>query len=106
MNSPVISVTISMTAIGALAMPPKSAPIPTTTNGSASAGMPGTWPWSIPHIAPPSMPPMKRPGAKTPPLPPEPIVSDVAMIFSATSAAIVPTASCAVLSSIANCSQP
>ena len=78
-----------MTAIGAFATPPNSAIMPTITKGAGVAGSQPTRPCSTPQNAPPSMPPMNRPGANTPPLPPEPIVSDVARIFSTTSAAIV-----------------
>src|SRR5437588_802025 len=38
---PVISVTMSMTASGACAIPPKSAIIPTITNGARESGTPG-----------------------------------------------------------------
>ena len=63
---------MSTDVIGARMMPEKTAPIPT----SAKAPM-GSPVWcsseasSVP-IAPPSMPPMNRAGAKMPPAPPLP----------------------------------
>ena len=62
--------------------PAKKPPMPTSTNGArARDGAAGTiesrnWPQ-----APPSMPPIRIDGPKTPPLPPELIVSPVATIF-------------------------
>ncbi len=79
---PVISPTINITAKGAWAIPPKRAIIPTITNGAAVAGMPGRKPTVSRQKLAPSSPPMTIPGPKMPPLPPEPIDSDVARIFA------------------------
>ena len=79
---PVISATISMTARGACATPPKSAIMATMTKGAGCAGMPGANGSSSRQIDAPSRPPMTMPGPKTPPEPPEPIESEVARILA------------------------
>ena len=82
-KSPVISTTIIITAMGALEIPPKREIMPTTTK----TGIVDTWMISGKKVcserptAPPTAPPMTSPGANTPPLPPDPIVSEVVMIF-------------------------
>ena len=79
---PVISATISITASGAWAMPPKSAIIATITKGAGVAGMPGRWPAPSRQKAAPSIPPITMPGPKMPPEPPEPMLSEVARILA------------------------
>lgn len=83
-KSPVISVTMIIIAIGAWEMAPKRAIIPTITKtGTDSTGtIPGSARCSKAPRAPPADPPITSPGAKTPPLPPEPMVSDVVRIFA------------------------
>jgi hypothetical protein len=78
---PVISATISITAIGACAMLPKQAIIPTTTNGAGVLGTPGRSASSR-HAPAPRKPPITMPGPKMPPEPPEPIDSEVARILA------------------------
>jgi hypothetical protein len=88
---PVISATISITAMGAWAMLPKRTIMPTITNGAGSAGSPGAIGSSSRQRDAPRRPPITMPGPNTPPEPPEPIVSEVARIFAKGSARTIQT---------------
>ena len=79
----VISTTMIITAIGAYATQPKSAIIPMTMKaGIVSGGKnDGKSRLRTTPVIPPIMPPITRPGAKTPPLPPEPMVREVVRIL-------------------------
>ena len=81
---PVISLTMSMTAIGTLPTPAKRATMPTMTKGAGKGIMPGTSELSTTQNAAPTNPPITRDGAKTPALPPDPTVNAVARILKTT----------------------
>ena len=87
---PVISQTITIEVSGVFDTPAKNPPMPTSANAAGSICPAGkqvarNWP-----TAPPSIPPMKTDGPKTPPLPPELIVRPVATIFSSARASSSP----------------
>jgi len=80
---PTISTTMISTAIGAFATAPNSDIIPTITKtGTVSIGTYDGLSRCRPMPSAPPIPaPMVSPGAKTPPLPPEPSVREVARIL-------------------------
>ena len=69
-------------AIGTCATPPYMVPMPTSANAPGSMPACGSRIWAASPNAPPKRPPMTMPGAKSPALPPEPIVSAVPTILS------------------------
>ena len=79
---PVISMMRTTPVMGARAAPEKTAPMPMTPKTAAAVGESGAA--SIP-IAAPSIPPMHRDGAKTPPANPVPSVTEVATALAAAS---------------------
>ena len=79
---PVISLTMRMTAIGTRPTPANSAIIPTITRGPGTGIIPGATEFSTTQNAAPTNPPTTSEGAKTPALPPEPTVREVAMILN------------------------
>ena len=81
MYCPVISMMRMTPVSGARAAPENTAPIPSTPKTAAASGRSGVV--SVPKHAP-SVPPMNREGAKTPPGMPTARVADVAMILART----------------------
>ena len=103
---PVISATMSMTAIGACAIAPKEAIIPTTTNGAGESGTPGAIGASSRQTDAPRNAPIIMPGPKMPPEPPDPIESDVAKILANGSASTIHSGMPSSWDDIASCTQP
>jgi hypothetical protein len=84
---PVISTTMTVTDMGSLPAAPKTASTPTIAKGTGDWTSEGA---SICISTPKSSPvaaPTNIPGAKTPPLPPDPTVREVAAILAKGSAA-------------------
>jgi len=77
----VISVTISKVAMGTLPAAAKKLIIPITTNGAMLGTILGKRCLKIRPTFAPTYAPMNKPGAKTPPLPPDAIENEVASIF-------------------------
>jgi len=77
-------------AIGTLATPAKNPPMPTRTKALGWMTQPGASLCPRKPKAPPSMAPMNTDGPKTPPLPPELMVQEVAAILRKTRRSIVP----------------
>ena len=80
---------MSTAVIGERAVPATIAAIPTVAYAPASAVAPGSSSCTPAPYAPPSIAPRKSVGRKTPPLPPEPSVTEVATNFRASSTNIV-----------------
>jgi len=90
-------------AMGTLATPAKNPPIPTSTHAAVGGANCGATRWVRSANTAPVTPPMTSDGAKTPPEPPDEIVSEVARIFAGTSRSRTFKGSC---SSSVSCSHP
>ncbi len=89
--SPVSSNTMITAVIGARAAPANTAPMPTSAYAPAGAVRLGSAVCASCPNAEPSIAPMNRDGAKTPPEPPMAIVRLVATTFAASSSTTNPT---------------